>query len=86
MEIVVALTIIFSVMALFAAIYALEELMKLRDRVDIFRIKIECYAERTDRILDLAQSVLNNNDKMIKYIDVLEGCIKKEESTDSEAV
>lgn len=85
MEIVVALSIIFSVMALFTSIYALEELMKLRDRLDIFRIKVDCYTERTERILDLAQSVLNNNDKMIKYIDALEGHIKKE-STDSEAV
>lgn len=86
MEIVVALSIIFSVMALFTTIYALEELMKLQDRLDILRIKVDCYAERTECILDLAQSVLNNNDKMIKYIDALEGRIKKEESTDSEAV
>lgn len=86
MEIVVALSIAFSVTALFTTIYALEELMKLRDRLDVFRIKVDCYAERTERILDLAQSVLNNNDKMIKYIDVLEGRIKKEELTDSEAI
>lgn len=64
MEIVVALSIIFSVMALFTTIYALEKLMKLQ--------------ERTNLILDLAQRVLNNNDKIIKYIDALEGRIKKE--------
>ena len=64
MEIAVALSIIFSVMALFTTIYALEELRKLQ--------------ERTNFILDLAQRVLNNNDKIIKYIDALEGRIKKE--------
>ena len=79
MEIVVALTIICSVIALFAAIDTFAELMKLRDRLDTLRIKVDCYAERTERILDLAQSVLNNNDKMIKYIDALEGRIKKED-------
>lgn len=31
MELVIALSIIFSVIALFTAIYAVEELMKLRD-------------------------------------------------------
>lgn len=76
MEIVVALSIIFSVMALFTTIYALEKLMKLRDRLD----EVDCYAERIERILDLAQSVLNNNHKMIEYIEVLENRISKEES------
>lgn len=87
MEIVAALwAIIFSVIALFATIDTFAELMKLRDRLDTLQIKVDCYTERTERILDLAQSVLNNNDKMIKYIDVLEGRIKKKESTDSEVV
>lgn len=85
MEIVVALTIIFSVIALFAAVDTFAELMKLRDRLDTLRIKVDCYTERTERVLDLAQSVLNDNDKMIKYIDALEGRIKKE-STDSEVI
>ena len=65
MELVIALSIIFSVMALSIAIYTGEELMKLRDR--------------TERILDLAQSVIDNNDRMIKYIDVLENRTKKED-------
>ena len=65
MELVIALSIIFSIMALFTAIYTAEELMKLRDR--------------TERILDLAQSVIDNNDRMIKYIDVLENRTKKED-------
>ena len=65
MELVIALSIIFSVIALFTAIYTVEELMKLRDR--------------TERILDLAQSVIDNNDRMIKYIDVLENRTKKED-------
>ena len=65
MELVIALSIIFSIMALFTAIYTVEELMKLRDR--------------TERILDLAQSVIDNNDRMIKYIDVLENRTKKED-------
>lgn len=79
MEIVVALTIIFSVIALFAAVDTFAELMKLRDRFDTLRIKVDCYTERTERVLDLAQRVLNDNDKMIKYIDALEGRIKKED-------
>lgn len=65
MELVIALSIIFSVVALGIAIYAGEELMKLRDR--------------TERILDLAESVIDNNDRMIKYIDVLENRTKKED-------
>ena len=65
MELVIALSIIFSVVALFTAIYIGEELMKLRDR--------------TERILDLAVRVIDNNDRMIKYIDVLENRTKKED-------
>lgn len=65
MELVIALSIIFSVMALFTSIYAVEELMKLRNS--------------TERIIDLAQSVIDNNDRMIKYIDVLENRTKKED-------
>ena len=65
MELVIALSIIFSAVALFTTIYIGEELMKLRDR--------------TERILDLAQSVIDNNDRMIKYIDVLENRTKKED-------
>ena len=65
MELVIALSIIFSVIALFTVIYACEELMKLRDR--------------TERILDLAQRVIDNNDRLIEYIDVLEDRTKKED-------
>ena len=65
MELIIALSIIFSVVALFTAIYTSEELMKLRDR--------------TERILDIAQSIIDNNDRMIKYIDVLENRTKKED-------
>ena len=65
MELVIALSIIFSVLALFTAIYACEELMKLRDR--------------TERILDLVQRVIDNNDRLIKFINVLEDRTKKED-------
>ena len=65
MELVIALSIIFSVIALFTAIYAVEELMKLRDK--------------TEFIFDLAERVIDNNDRMIKYIDVLENRTKKED-------
>lgn len=65
MELVIALSIIFSVMALFTAIYTAEELMKLRDS--------------TKGILDLARRVIDDNDRMIKYIDVLENRTKKED-------
>ena len=65
MELVIALSIIFSVVALFTAIYTGEEFMKLLDR--------------TERILDLAESVIDNNDRMIKYIDVLEDRTNKED-------
>lgn len=65
MELVITLSIIFSVVALFTTIYTAEELMKLRDR--------------TKRILDLARSVIDDNDRMIKYIDVLENRTKKED-------
>lgn len=65
MELVIALSIIFSVMALFTAIYTVEELMKLRDR--------------TEHILDLAQKVIDNDGEIIKYIDVHEDRTKKED-------
>lgn len=65
MELVIALSIIFSVMALFTAIYTAEELMKLRDS--------------TKGILDLVRRVIDDNDRMIKYIDVLENRTKKED-------
>ena len=65
MELVIALSIIFSVIALFTTIYTYEELMKLRNR--------------TERILDLAQRVIDVNDRIIKYINVLEDRTKKED-------
>lgn len=65
MELVIALSIIFSVVALFTAIYTVEELMKLRNE--------------TEFIFDLAEKVIDNNDRMIKYIDVLEDRTKKED-------
>ena len=65
MELVIALSIIFSVMALFTAIYIGEELMKLRDS--------------TKGILDLVRRVIDDNDRMIKYIDALENRTKKED-------
>ena len=65
MELVIALSIIFSIMALFTAIYTAEELMKLRDS--------------TKGILDLARRVIDDNDRMIKYINALENRTKKED-------
>lgn len=65
MELVIALSIIFSVIALGIAIYTGEELMKLRDR--------------TEHIIDLAQRVIDINDRIIKYINVLEDRTKKED-------
>lgn len=65
MELVIALSIIFSVMALSIAIYTAEELMKLRDS--------------TKGILDLARRVIDDNDRMIEYIDALENRTKKED-------
>ena len=65
MELVIALSIIFSIMALSTAIYTAEELMKLRDS--------------TKGILDLARRVIDDNDRMIKYIDALENRTKKED-------
>lgn len=65
MELVIALSIIFSVVALFTAIYTSEELMKLRDS--------------TKGILDLVRRVIDDNYRMIEYIDVLENRTKKED-------
>ena len=65
MELVIALSIIFSVIALFTAIYACEELMKLRNR--------------TERIIDMVQRVIDINDRLIKYINAIEDRTKKED-------
>lgn len=65
MELVIALSIILSVVALGISIYTGEELMKLRNR--------------TEHILDLAQRVIGINDRIIKYINVLEDRTKKED-------
>ena len=63
MELVIALSIIFSVIALFTAIYACEELMKLRDR--------------TERIIDNIDNRVI--DRIIECIDVLKDRTKKED-------
>lgn len=65
MELVIALSIIFSVVALFTAIYTAEELMKLRDR--------------TERIIDINDRIIDINDRIIKCINVLEDRTKKED-------
>ena len=65
MELVIALSIIFSVVALFTAIYIAEELMKLRDS--------------TEHIIDIDQRIIDINDRLIKYIDALENHTKKED-------
>lgn len=65
MELVIALSIIFSVMALFTAIYTAEELMKLRDS--------------TKSIIDLAERIIDINDRIIKCINVPEDRTKKED-------
>lgn len=65
MELVIALSIILSVVALGIAIYTGEELMKLRNRAE--------------SIIDLAQRVIDINDRIIKYINVLEDRTKKED-------
>ena len=65
MELVVALSIIFSVIALFTAIYVCEELIKLR-------IKTECIIDNIDGIIDNIYGI-------IKRIDVLEDHTKKED-------
>lgn len=82
MEFVVGLIFIFSVMAFFAAVDAFAQIMKVRDRLDGIKIMVNAYAERTERVLDLTQDVLNNNEKMLKYIDTLEKHIGKEELND----
>lgn len=63
--VIIALSIIFSVVALFTAIYTVEELIKLKNI--------------TEHVLDLAIRVIDDNDRMIKYIDVLEDRTKKED-------
>lgn len=65
MELVIALSIIFSVTALFIAIYTAEELMKLQDS--------------TKGIRDLVRRVVDDNYRMIEYIDALENRTKKED-------
>lgn len=65
MELIIALSIIFSIIALGIAIYTAEELMKLRDS--------------TKSIIDIAQRVIDNNYRIIEYIDVLENRTKKED-------
>ena len=65
MELIIALSIIFSAVALSIAIYTGEEFMKLLDR--------------TKCILDLAQRVIDINNRLIEYIDALEDRTKKED-------
>ena len=65
MELVIALSIIFSVVALFTAIYTAKELMKLLDRT-------KCIIDSIYRIIDSIYGI-------IKRIDVLEDHTKKED-------
>lgn len=65
MELIIALSIIFSAVALYIAIYTAEEFMKLRDN--------------KEHILDLVQRVIDINNRLIEYIDALEDRTKKED-------
>ena len=65
MELVIALSIIFSVVALFTAIYTFEEFTKLRNI--------------TEHIIDIDQRIIDINDRLIEYIHVLEDRTKKED-------
>lgn len=82
MDFVVILVFIFSAMAVIVAINAIELVMKLTDRLDIIKIMVNAYAERTEMVLDLARDILNDNKKAIEYIDTLEKHISKEEPND----
>ena len=63
MELIIALSIIFSAVALSIAIYTAEEFMKLLDS--------------KEHILDLVQRVIDINNRLIEYIDALEDRTKK---------
>ena len=65
MELIIALSIIFSAVALSIAIYTGEEFMKLLDS--------------KEHILDLVQRVIDINNRLIEYIDALEDRTKKED-------
>lgn len=57
-----------------------DEMNKINNRLSNMKFMVNAYAERTDRILNLTQDVLNNDHEMIEYIKVLENRINKEES------
>lgn len=56
-----------------------DELNKINNRLSNMKFMVNAYAERTERVLDFTQDVLNNNHKMIEYIEALENRINKEE-------
>lgn len=55
MELVIALSIIFSVIALFTAIYACEELIKLQNRMEGILEELMKQQDRIERILKTDQ-------------------------------
>lgn len=57
-----------------------DELNEMNSRLSDMKFMVEVCSERTDRVLDFAQDVLNNNERLLKYIKILENCIGKEES------
>lgn len=56
-----------------------DELNKINIRLSDMKFMLNAYAERTDRVLNLTQDVLNNNQRMIEHIEVLENRISKED-------
>lgn len=85
MDFLLSVLLISCMIALACIAHVQDELNEINNKLFNMKLMVNAYSERTERILDLAQSVLNDNDKMIKYIDALEGRIKKE-STDSEVI
>lgn len=66
--------------ALVCTAHLQDKLNEINNKLFNMKLMVNAYSERTDRILNLTQDVLNNNHKMIEYIEVLENRINKEES------
>mgnify|MGYP006986344506 CR=1 FL=1 len=66
-------------LALLCIAHLQDKIIKINNKLSDMKFMVNAYAERTDRVLNLTQDVLNNNHKMIEYIEVLENRINKED-------
>ena len=69
MDFLTALVAISCMLTLAFIAHLWDELNKINNRLSNMKIMVNAYAERTERVLDVAQRVADINDRIIKHYD-----------------